>query len=109
MQNDTDLSSLIDTTKINVAGAGFINFTLKTEYLLAQAKLAKDADYGRSNRLAGQKVMVEYTDPNPFKEMHIGHLMSNTIGESIVRLIEMSGAEVKRACYQGNVGQHVAK
>lgn len=109
LQSDTDLSSLIDTTKINVAGAGFINFILKTDYLLAQAKLAKDAEYGRSNRLAGQKIMVEYTDPNPFKEMHIGHLMSNTIGESIARLIEMSGAEVKRACYQGDVGLHVAK
>jgi arginyl-tRNA synthetase len=53
--------------------------------------------------------MVEYTDPNPFKEMHIGHLMSNTIGESLVRLFEASGAEVKRACYQGDVGLHVAK
>ncbi|MBP9703091.1 arginine--tRNA ligase [Candidatus Woesebacteria bacterium] len=109
LQNDIDLSSLIDTTNISVAGAGFINFTLTTEYLLTQAELAKVAGYGRSNKLAGQKIMVEYTDPNPFKEMHIGHLMSNTIGESIVRLIEMTGAEVKRACYQGDVGLHVAK
>ena len=52
---------------------------------------------------------MEYTDPNPFKEMHIGHLMSNTIGESLVRLFEVSGAEVKRVCYQGDVGLHVAK
>ena len=53
--------------------------------------------------------MVEYTDPNPFKEFHIGHLMSNAIGESIARLCEFSGAEVKRANYQGDVGPHVAK
>ena len=54
-------------------------------------------------------VMVEYTDPNPFKEFHIGHLMSNAIGESIARLLEQSGAEVIRANYQGDVGPHVAK
>ena len=53
--------------------------------------------------------MVEYTDPNPFKEFHIGHLMSNAIGESISRLVEFSGAETKRANYQGDVGLHVAK
>jgi arginyl-tRNA synthetase len=53
--------------------------------------------------------MVEYTDPNPFKEFHIGHLMSNTIGESISRLLQFEGAEVKNANYQGDVGPHVAK
>jgi len=53
--------------------------------------------------------VVEYTDPNPFKEFHIGHLMTNTIGESISRIFEFSGAEVKRANYQGDVGMHVAK
>ncbi len=53
--------------------------------------------------------MVEYTDPNPFKQFHIGHLMSNAIGESIARILERSGAEVSRANYQGDVGPHVAK
>jgi arginyl-tRNA synthetase len=53
--------------------------------------------------------MVEYTDPNPFKEMHIGHLMSNVIGEALSRLIANEGAHVIRACYQGDVGPHVAK
>lgn len=109
LQIDTELSTLIDTSKINVAGAGFINFSLTNDYLFTQAMSAKVVGYGRSKRLAGQKVMVEYTDPNPFKEMHIGHLMSNTIGEAIARLIESQGAEVKRACYQGDVGLHVAK
>jgi arginyl-tRNA synthetase len=53
--------------------------------------------------------MIEYTDPNPFKEMHIGHLMSNVIGESLARLIGNEGATVIRANYQGDVGPHVAK
>ncbi len=65
--------------------------------------------WGASEGLRGQKVMVEHTQPNPFKPFHIGHLMSNTIGESISRLYEASGAEVRRANYQGDVGLHVAK
>lgn len=109
LQNDTILSTLIDTTKIEVAGAGFINFTLKQEFLLSELQSAKSEKYGKNENLRGKKIMVEYTDPNPFKEMHIGHLMSNTIGESLTRLLEMQGAEVKRACYQGDVGLHVAK
>lgn len=95
--------------KIEVAGAGFINFYLKPEFFLDETKKATEPGYGKNENLLGKKVMVEYTDPNPFKEMHIGHLMSNTIGESLVRLFEASGAEVKRACYQGDVGLHVAK
>jgi arginyl-tRNA synthetase len=53
--------------------------------------------------------MVEYTDPNPFKPFHIGHLMTNAIGESISRIVEFSGAKTIRANYQGDVGPHVAK
>lgn len=57
----------------------------------------------------GKKVVVEFTDPNPFKEFHIGHLYSNTIGEALSRLIESTGAQVRRVNYQGDVGLHVAK
>ena len=55
-----------------------------------------------------QKVIVEFTDPNPFKEFHIGHLYSNIVGESLSRLFEEGGAQVTRVCYQGDVGMHVA-
>ncbi len=100
-------TQLID--KVEVAGPGFINFYLKPELYLKETQKAIEPGYGNNQNLTGKKVMVEYTDPNPFKEMHIGHLMSNTIGESLVRLFEASGAEVKRACYQGDVGLRVAK
>jgi arginyl-tRNA synthetase len=91
--------------------AGFINFYLSKEFLAQslQEIIEKGEDFGKNSRLKGHKVMVEYTDPNPFKEFHIGHLMSNAIGEAVSRTIEWSGAEVKRACYQGDVGMHVAK
>jgi arginyl-tRNA synthetase len=96
--------------RVEVVG-DFLNFFLAPAYF--QTELGKILEqknkYGWSNTLAGQKTIVEYTDPNPFKEFHIGHLMSNAIGESFSRLIESQGAEVKRACYQGDVGLHVAR
>ena len=98
-------------SEIAIAGPGFINFKLSNIFFtnaLRESLERKDA-YGKNDTLANTKVIVEYTDPNPFKEFHIGHLMPNTIGESISRLIEASGAETKRACYQGDVGLHVAK
>ncbi|OGG39793.1 arginine--tRNA ligase, partial [Candidatus Kaiserbacteria bacterium GWA2_50_9] len=96
---------------VTVAGPGFVNITLArgaVSFAVAEADV-QGSEWGKGNVGAGQKVMIEYTDPNPFKEMHIGHLMSNTIGEAIARLIENTGAEVKRANYQGDVGLHVAK
>src|SRR3989338_4297148 len=67
---------------------GFINFYLSKEFF---------------------KEMVEHTQPNPFKAFHVGHLMNNTIGESIARVIIANGAGVKTASYHGDVGMHVAK
>ncbi len=102
--------SIADITDISIAGPGFINFKLADGYFtkaLGDA-IALDENYGKNETLKGKKVVVEYTDPNPFKEFHIGHLMSNTIGESISRIVEASGAETKRACYQGDTGMHAA-
>ncbi len=96
--------------RVEVAGAGFINFFLSPEAIGQEvAAAATNPSYGNNKLYEGKKVMVEYTDPNPFKEFHIGHLMSNAIGESIARLLERSGAMVMRANYQGDVGPHVAK
>ena len=97
--------------KVEVAGAGFINFYLSREFFTNSVKevLEQGADYGKNNSLTGKKVMVEYTQPNPFKPFHIGHLMSNSIGEAISRIVEFSGAKTVRANYQGDIGPHVAK
>ncbi|MFM2357595.1 MAG: hypothetical protein RJA61_332 [Candidatus Parcubacteria bacterium] len=111
IKSHLETGSLSEVEKVEIAGPGFINFTLKKEFFAEEIKniLKLDIDYGRSKKLKGQKTIVEYTDPNPFKEFHIGHLMSNTIGETLSRIIEWNGAEVRRACYQGDVGLHVAK
>jgi len=96
--------------KVTVAGAGFINFYLSHKFYASQIEeILNTKNLGENNLYSGKKVMVEYTDPNPFKPFHIGHLMTNAIGESIARIFEISGAEVARANYQGDVGLHVAR
>lgn len=97
--------------KIEVAGPGFLNFFLSQDFFIESLEhiTQNGSEFGKGNIYKDQKTMVEYTDPNPIKEFHIGHLMSNAIGESIARIIGANGAEVKRACYQGDVGLHVAK
>ncbi|MBI3888422.1 arginine--tRNA ligase [Candidatus Nomurabacteria bacterium] len=97
--------------KVEVAGAGFINFHLSRKFFGKSVEeiLNQAESFGKNKTLEGKKIMVEYTQPNPFKPFHIGHLMSNAIGESISRLVEFSGADTSRANYQGDVGLHVAK
>ncbi len=98
-----------DAASVDIAGPGFINITLSEKAVSKQLTDAHKESWGRNHDQKDKKVMVEYTDPNPFKEMHIGHLMSNVVGESIARLTEYSGAHVMRANFQGDVGPHVAK
>lgn len=88
---------------VSVAGPGFINLTL-TDASLAQSLTARS-----KKPLAGQQILVEFGDPNPFKQMHIGHLYSYIVGDSICYLLEAAGADVKRLSYHGDVGLHVAK
>jgi arginyl-tRNA synthetase len=95
---------------IKIAGPGFINFYLSKEAIAKEVAVAATKNEWANNDLyAGKKVMVEFTDPNPFKEFHIGHLMSNAVGEAISRTLEAAGANVIRVNYQGDVGLHVAK
>lgn len=94
--------------KVEVAGNGYLNFFLTDEYI-ARMVQEVDSNFGKNDTYKGKKGMVEYTDPNPFKVFHIGHLMNNAVGEVMARLAEFGGANVVRACYQGDVGLHVAK
>ncbi|MGM0629230.1 MAG: arginine--tRNA ligase [Patescibacteria group bacterium] len=97
--------------RVEVAGAGFINFYLSSRFFAdSLRKIHKETEgFGSNKSRKGERVMIEYTNPNPFKDLHVGHLMTNTIGESLARLLEYTGAEVIRANYQGDVGPHVAK
>ena len=97
--------------RAEVAGPGFINITLSAGEVVATTAeaAAKGEDWGAGKLEEGKRIMVEYAQPNPFKEMHIGHVMGTTIGEAVSRLIQNESAVIARANYQGDVGPHVAK
>lgn len=94
---------------VSVAGPGFINITLAREYFSGVLEQAVANSWGQGSANDGKRVAIEYSCPNPFKQMHVGHLMSTIIGESVARLVENSGATVIRDSYGGDVGPHVAK
>jgi arginyl-tRNA synthetase len=95
--------------RVEAITPGFINFWLKKETVQAAfGAVAGDERFGGNESMHGKMVMVEFTDANPFKLFHIGHLMSNTIGESFARLYEAAGAKVRRANYYGDIGLHIA-
>lgn len=102
--------SIPGVATIEVAGPGFLNFTLERPLFTATiATVNNDPSvWGHSTTWGGKRVIVEYTDPNPFKEFHVGHLFTNAVGESIARLFMANGALVRRVNYQGDVGLHVA-
>ena len=89
--------------KTEVAGPGFINIWLSDDYLIKSLKLEI------AQSLTAKVVVVEYSDPNPFKVLHAGHLYTSVVGDSIANLLEVAGAKVHRVNYGGDVGLHVAK
>ena len=109
LKESHEINTVID--KIEIAGAGFINFYLTSDYLTKNLNdISKSSSYEMiSNTKTPQKIIVEFGDPNPFKEIHIGHLRNFCIGESFSRLLESQDNQVIRANYQGDVGLHVAK
>ena len=103
-------NSIEGVAKIEIAGPGFINFTLTPEAIFEVIDHARtDEKWGGSQSLAGEVVMMEYTSPNLFKPLHIGNLVGNILGESLVRLMRASGADVKRINYPSDIGLTVAK
>ena len=94
--------------RAEVAGPGFINFRLSDAVLATE--LGKiDQNYGQNQTWAGQTVVAEYSDPNPFKVLHVGHLYTSVVGDAIANLLGAAGAKVHRVNFGGDVGLHVAK
>ncbi|MBD1920018.1 arginine--tRNA ligase [Microcoleus sp. FACHB-831] len=88
-----------------IAGAGFINFTLKQEYLEAQlSAIQSDSRLGIPLTKNPQRVVVDFSSPNIAKEMHVGHLRSTIIGDCIARILEFQGQDVLRLNHVGDWG-----
>lgn len=88
-----------------IAGPGFINLSLKPEYLEAQLqKIQTDARLGIEPVAQPQRVIVDFSSPNIAKEMHVGHLRSTIIGDCIARILEFQGHDVVRLNHVGDWG-----
>ncbi len=91
--------------KLEIAGPGFINITLKSEFLTAQANEAvADERLGIPATEIPKTVVIDYSSPNLAKEMHVGHLRSTIIGDALARVLEFCGHDVKRQNHVGDWG-----
>lgn len=88
-----------------VAGPGFINMFVPDNQLFSSMLSATTIP----KPLAGQVVVSEYSDPNPFKALHAGHLYTSLVGDAVSNILETAGADVKRVNFGGDVGLHVGK
>jgi arginyl-tRNA synthetase len=95
-----------DVKEVTIAGPGFINLILSDEALLQQAKAAPTT---KPSTYKDKVVVAEYGDPNPFKVLHAGHLYTDVVGDAIANLCEVTGAEVHRVNFGGDVGLHVGR
>ncbi len=90
--------------KLEIAGPGFINIHLKSEWMAEQLENAiKDARLGVEKQPT-QTVVVDYSSPNLAKEMHVGHLRSTIIGDAVARALEFMGHKVIRQNHMGDWG-----
>lgn len=97
--------------KIKVVKPGFINFFLHTDYIQRELAIVQAAGetFGAQEVGSGKTVIVEYSSPNIAKQMHVGHLRSTIIGQSLARLFEMLGYTVIRDNHLGDWGTGFGK
>jgi arginyl-tRNA synthetase len=100
-----------DFSEVTVAGPGFINMRVADTALSSQLDdiQASGDNYGRPTSYVDKVVVTEYSDPNPFKVLHAGHLYTSIIGDAISNLVELAGGTVHRVNFGGDVGLHVGK
>jgi arginyl-tRNA synthetase len=88
-----------------VSGPGFINITLSSDWIAAQASgLLNDPRLGTASPAAPQTIVVEYSSPNVAKEMHVGHLRTTIVGDALARILDFAGHRVIRDNHLGDWG-----
>ena len=102
LQSNTTTNALFD--KIEIAGPGFINFTLSVGYLTQHAQAQHRHDHLGFDLPPRQKILLEYCSPNLAKDMHVGHLRNTVIGDAVKRLLQFAGHEVITDNHLGDWG-----
>lgn len=112
-QTLVDTLDLTDSyfSKVEVAGPGFLNFTLGDKWFgeVLSAIEREDAAYGQSDEGKGQKVMVEFVSANPTGPMHMGNARGGVLGDAIAAILERLGYDVWREFYVNDAGNQIHK
>ena len=117
-QNPRNLANLIienldyeagNIERVEIAGAGFINFFLKKGSLgtIIQNILTLDKEFGKSKHGEGKSYDVEFVSANPTGDLHLGHARQAALGDSICRLLEAVGYDVEREYYINDAGNQI--
>lgn len=111
-----ELIARMDTTDtyiehMEVAGAGFMNVFLKEKWLYDALDVMnnKGADYGKSQCVPKQKIMVEFVSANPTGPMHMGNARGGALGDSLAEVLGWVGNDVTREFYLNNAGAQIEK
>lgn len=97
--------------KVEVAGAGFINFFLSQKWFseVVSSVLDEKEHYGETNLGQGKKLMVEFVSANPTGPMHIGNARGGAIGDCLAAVLEKAGYNVTREFYVNDAGNQIEK
>jgi arginyl-tRNA synthetase len=89
--------------KIEIAGPGYLNFYLSLTYFAMKLK-------GKNKMESKNKtILLEHSSPNLFKPFHIGHMVNNSIGESLGRILKYAGYDLKQISFPSDAGPGIAK
>lgn len=106
LEKSEDFSKIVKS--IEIAPNGFINFFLQEEFLIKEISRVAGLDFVET-KFTNKKVLVEHSSPNLFKPFHIGHLMNNIIGESMVRMMKASRADLRVMSFPSDISIGIAK
>ena len=98
-----------DIEKVEIAGPGFINITVRKDFLagVVKATFEQGEKYGRSNAGNGEKVQVEFVSANPTGDLHLGHARGASVGDSLCNVMDFAGYEVSREYYINDAGNQI--
>ncbi|MBU1952750.1 arginine--tRNA ligase [Patescibacteria group bacterium] len=98
-------------SSIEAVKPGFVNLTLSEEWLKEQITEVLEAGdkYGSSNVGQNKNIIIEYSQPNPNKPMHIGHARNNFLGSSLAQILKFVGYNVTKMNYMNDWGTHICK
>lgn len=98
-----------DIEKVEIAGPGFMNITVRKDFLasVVSAAFEQGENYGRSTAGAGEKVQVEFVSANPTGDLHLGHARGASVGDSLCNVLDFAGFDVSREYYINDAGNQI--